>query len=345
MKRLFLIGIVFLISTGIVLALEAKKEEPASPPPFGEVHHLGWVVKDLDKTMEYWKKIGITDFKVIKNKRSRDNYIYRGTKMNAEYHVAFLYIGDVMIEMFEPVKGGSPYSEFLESHGEGIQHVAFSLNSYEELKSQVKRLQGLGIEIQEQGHWETDEGNAYFYYMDASHIGGLFFELMYNPLDIKNKKEGEKVTSNNEYPLNEIIQYAMVVEDVDKVIDFYSKIGFVNRGINRDNKGPWRRYRGEEEDLRMHMGWSRFGSVSLEILQHTKGRSIYKDYLEKDGEGFHHIGLRVKDMDEAVKLFKKRGVEVSQDGAWGKTGVEGKFAYLETDPVGGLTLEILWSKK
>ena len=345
MKRLFLISIVFLIFTGIVFALEAKKEEPASPAPFGEVHHLGWVVKDMDKAIEYWEKIGISDFSVRKNSHSGPHSIYRGKKMEAVYHMAFAHIGGVLIEMFEPVKGGSPYSEFLESHGEGIQHIGFALNSYDELKSQVKRLQELGIEIQEQGQWKTKEGTAYFYYMDASHIGGLFLELMYNPLDIKSKKEGEKVTSNNEYPLNEIIQYAMVVEDVDKVIDFYSKIGFVNRGINRDNKGLWRRYRGEEEDLRMHMGWSRFGSVSLEILQHTKGRSIYKDYLEKYGEGFHHIGLRVKDMDEAVKLFKKRGVEVSQDGAWGKTEVEGKFAYLETDPIGGLTLEILWSKK
>ncbi|MCK4965495.1 VOC family protein, partial [bacterium] len=160
MKRLFLIGIVFLISTGIVLALEAKKEEPASPPPFGEVHHLGWVVKDMDKAIEYWKKVGVSDFSVRKNSHSGQHHIYRGKKMEAVYHMAFAHIGDVLIEMFEPVKGGSPYSEFLENHGEGIQHIGFALNSYEELKSQVKRLQGLGIEIQEQGHWETDEGNA-----------------------------------------------------------------------------------------------------------------------------------------------------------------------------------------
>ena len=33
------------------------------------------------------------------------------------------------------------------------------------------------------------------------------------------------------------------------------------------------------------------------------------------------------------------------DGAWGETEVAGRFAYLDTDPVGGLTIELLWSKE
>lgn len=343
MKRLVILMVVFLLFGVFVFAQE--NSETTTPPPFGEVHHIGWVVKDMDTAIEYWKKVGITDFNVRKNSHSGPHHIYRGKKMVASYHMAFAHIGSVLLEMFEPVSGNSPYSEFLEEHGEGIQHIGFCLNSYEELKSQVKRLQGLGVEIQEQGQWNTKDGTAYFYYMDASHIGGLFFELLYNPMDVESRKAGRKFVSHNEYPLNEIIQYAMVVEDVDKVLDFYTKIGFVNRGINRDNKGLWRRYMGEEEDLRMHMGWSRFGSVSLEILQPTKGRSVYKDYLKKYGEGFHHLGLRVKDMDKAVKMFKDRGVNVTQDGAWGEKEVAGLFSYLDTDIVGGLALEILWSKK
>ncbi|MFH1068171.1 MAG: VOC family protein, partial [Candidatus Glassbacteria bacterium] len=74
----------------------------------------------------------------------------------------------------------------------------------------------------------------------------------------------------------------------------------------------------------------------------TRGRSIYDEFIEKHGSGFHHIAFAVKDMDEALRLLAERGVEISQDGAWGKTRVEGRFAYLDTDPHGGLSVELLW---
>lgn len=343
MKKLFLF--IICVLTIFCFSFAIKKIEIKESPilPFGEVHHLGWVVKDIHKTFDYWKKIGLDNISIRENVQSKTQ-IYRGKKMDAIFHTGFTNIGDVGFEIFQPVKGENPYKEFLEKHGEGIQHIAFALNSKEELESQIKRLTNLGIEIQERGSWETKEGTAHFVYLDASNIGGLFFELMFDPQYLKNKKEGKKITSENKYPLNKIIQYAMVVKDVDKLTDFYNKIGFKITRIDRDNKGLIRRYKGENEDLQMHMGWSKFGSVSLEIIQHTKGRSVYKDYLEKYGEGFHHIGINVKDMDEAIKIFKERGVEVSQDGAWGKTEVEGRFAYLETDIIGGLTIELLWSK-
>ena len=81
-------------------------------------------------------------------------------------------------------------------------------------------------------------------------------------------------------------------------------------------------------------------------IQPTAGRSIYKEFLERHGEGFQHIALNVSDMDKAVDLFRERGVEVSQDGAWGQgERVDGRFAYLDTDSAGGLTIELLWDRK
>ena len=131
--------------------------------------------------------------------------------------------------------------------------------------------------------------------------------------------------------------------DIDPVFDYYKKIGLPMSSINRDNKGLLRRYRGKEGDLRMHMGWGKMGSTTLEMLQPTRGWSVYNDYLKKYGDGFHHIAFMVDDMDKAIAVMQERGVAVSQDGAWGKTEVEGRFAYLETDLIGGLSIELLWS--
>ncbi|MGE5327506.1 MAG: VOC family protein, partial [Deltaproteobacteria bacterium] len=60
-------------------------------------------------------------------------------------------------------------------------------------------------------------------------------------------------------------------------------------------------------------------------------------------EGFHHLAFNVKDMDEAIAHFKAKGVAVSQSGGWDANGSRGRFAYLETDAHGGVTVELLWN--
>lgn len=168
--------------------------------------------------------------------------------------------------------------------------------------------------------------------------------LTYDPNYVKNLgKPAPKPPEGQLAPFGKIIQYALCSFDVDRVLNFYSRLGFENGGVDRDNKGLLRRYRGTECDLRMHMGWSRWGNTRLEILQPTKEYSIYDEFLERHGDGFHHIAFGVEDMDAAVAIMKERGVQVSQDGAWGKTEVAGRFAYLDTESHGGLTIELLWS--
>ncbi len=354
---------IFLAGTGSVLAMQlfeagcqkagSSKEKTGvsssgtsvqeTPLPFGEVAHLGWIVRDLHKTIEYWNKVGLGSVAVDdSHKISGTNY--RGKQIDLVVRQGWTTIGGVGIEMFEPFKGRSVYDEFLEKHGEGVHHVAFAQESEEALEERLTALASRGIGVVQRGTFQSREGQGVFVYLDTEPTGGVCLELVYDPNYNKRKRQGSTPPAeDHRYPFGEIIQYALVVRDVDEVAEYYRKIGFEIRSIDRDNRGLIRRYRGEEEDLRMHMGWSSFGGVTLEIIQPTKGRSIYHEFLRKHFEGFHHIAFRVEDMDEAVALFRERGVEVSQDGAWGKKEVEGRFAYIDTEPVGGLTLELLWS--
>ncbi|MCE5272557.1 VOC family protein [bacterium] len=345
----------FLAAAGGALALpvlgledlHARAEgEPMlpTPPPFGEVSHLGWVVKDLDKTVAYWEKAGLGSFSVDRDQAIRGQY--RGKPLDIRLRWAWATLGGVGIELFQPAAGESLYHEYAARHGEGVQHLAFSLESPEALEAAVERADAAGVTVAQRGTFKNAGGEGLFAYLDTEPTGGLTFELVYDPNQLRERSSGAAPHEDHQYPFGRIIQYASVVKDIDQVCDFYRRLGFPVRGIDRDNAGIGRRYRGEREDFRMHMGWSLAGSTQFEIIQPTAGRSIYKEFLERHGEGFQHIALEVRDMDEAVRLFAERGVEVSQDGAWGKDGkVEGRFAYLDTDAEGGgLTIELLWSK-
>lgn len=305
--------------------------------PFGEVSHIGWVVKDLHRTVDYWQGIGLGEVS-IQESHEMENLLYRGKKTDASVRWGWATFGSVGVEMYEPQKGFTAYDEFLEQHGEGVQHVAFAQTSRELLEKRLARLRELGVGILQRGTFRNGAGE--YVYLDTSHTGGVCFELVYDPNYSGNSKR--EARDNNKYPFGKIIQYATVVAEINPVFEYYKKLGFQMRNIDRDNKGLLRRYRGEEEDFRMHMGWGKFGDTTLEMLQPTRGRSIYKDYLATYGDGFHHIAFTVDDMDKALAAMHGRGVGVSQDGAWGKQEVEGRFAYLETDLIGGLAIELLW---
>jgi hypothetical protein len=74
-----------------------------------------------------------------------------------------------------------------------------------------------------------------------------------------------------------------------------------------------------------------------EIIQLLSGPSIFKDFLEKHGEGIHHVAVSCNNMEwgERVAEFEKRGFKMVQSGIW--VGKEGKLTFAlfasEDDPV------------
>jgi len=94
----------------------------------------------------------------------------------------------------------------------------------------------------------------------------------------------------------------------------------------------------------MLLGWGRGSDVVFEWIQSTVGPNVYEEHLQQRGEGFHHLGFNVTDMDAAIAGLRSRGLEVTMSGGWNVNGHEGRFAYLDADKHGGVTIELLWNK-
>lgn len=98
-------------------------------------------------------------------------------------------------------------------------------------------------------------------------------------------------------------------------------------------------YRGGPGDFHMHIAIGYAGDSQIELIQHLSGRSIYKEFLEKKGEGLHHLGFIVPDYQHAVADFAARGFPVIQSGRIGDNpGV--RFAYFDTEAAIGAIMEI-----
>jgi methylmalonyl-CoA/ethylmalonyl-CoA epimerase len=139
------------------------------------------------------------------------------------------------------------------------------------------------------------------------------------------------------------LQAAFVVRDLEESMLRYRRL----LGI-----GPWsiytydrtilRRasYQGREADYSMRLALASFENGSIELIQHLAGDSIYADFIRTHGYGFHHFGLTVEDAAPVLAEAESAGLTVIQDGSgFGMEG-DGYFAYLDSQELLGVVLEI-----
>jgi catechol 2,3-dioxygenase-like lactoylglutathione lyase family enzyme len=333
----------FIMSVALASCLLGAPADVAKPTVdlsiYRHVVQVGWVVKDLDPVVDYWEKLG------VKIRRAGvmefPDVTYRSKKTPVSLKLAFADIGGVEIEWLQPVKGRSVYDEFLKEHGDGIHHLAFAVSGPEQLEEQIKYFQSRGVGVVQRGSWEGTKGKGLFAYLDtAGKGGGLTVELAYNP---DAPPAGNTAQPANEYPFNKITQYAYAVHDDKKVSAYFESLGFGGMPIDH-NISVNRNYRGQAGKFEMYLGWWHWGDVTFEWIHPLVGPSVYHEFLKKHGEGFHHLAFNVKDMDEAVKLLESKGAPVAQSGGWDSPSSKGRFAYLDTEPHGGVMIELLWDQ-
>ena len=139
---------------------------------------------------------------------------------------------------------------------------------------------------------------------------------------------------------------ALVVKDMDKAIKYFEALGvgpfppFLG-GPGMPFTGKTVRGKPSDYDMDLRLARGDMGGIGLELIQPLKGRSVYGEFLEKKGEGIHHIAFGVDDLDAEIADMEKRGFKVIQTGAFGTA----KFAYFESEKPGGMLIELCQAPK
>lgn len=98
---------------------------------------------------------------------------YRGNDSPAKAKLAFMKFGQVEIELIEPDHSPSIWREYLDEHGEGIQHLAFVISG---MKERVAALEKSGHVLLQRGEYS---GGRYSY-MDTTSTLKTVVELLEN---------------------------------------------------------------------------------------------------------------------------------------------------------------------
>ena len=104
---------------------------------------VGVVVKDVNKVVERLSSLGIGPFEPKMLPPDRNEW-FRGKPMNAEFNIQAAKVGNIELELIQPLEGKSIWSDFLEEHGEGIHHIRFNAPDHEPVIEYLAK-QGIGV--------------------------------------------------------------------------------------------------------------------------------------------------------------------------------------------------------
>jgi len=79
--------------------------------------------------------------------------------------------------------------------------------------------------------------------------------------------------------------------------------------------------------------------TEVELLEATGEDSPVAKFIEKKGEGIHHIAIRVENLEEALEELKQKGVRlIDEKPRYGAGGA--RIAFVHPKATGGILLEL-----
>jgi methylmalonyl-CoA/ethylmalonyl-CoA epimerase len=139
-------------------------------------------------------------------------------------------------------------------------------------------------------------------------------------------------------------QVAVVVRDLDLAMTHYTE----QLGI-----GPWEVYtygphrmhtmtfRGKTQPYVMKLALAFLGPTMYELIEPIEGPTTYHEFLEANGEGLHHLGYYVDDIDAEIEAMAAKGYPLLQSGRGFGADGDGAYAYFDSEHHFGCIVEAI----
>lgn len=128
--------------------------------------------------------------------------------------------------------------------------------------------------------------------------------------------------------IKKIDHIGIAVKSLDEALPFYVDMLHLRlEGID------------EVESEQVKVAFLKIGEVRLELLEPLSSESPIAKYIEKKGEGIHHIALGVESIEERITEMKEKGIQMINDKA--KNGAHGsKVAFMHPKSTGRVLFEL-----
>jgi len=139
------------------------------------VSQIGVVVWDVDKAVEYYSSVfGIGPFNVYEF--VPEKHWHKEEPSHSKVKMGKAMLGSIELELIQPLEGKSIHQEFLDTRGEGLQHIAFNVSNYDDLFDRFIKA-GFKPLLRSETYVPAYKGNLKAAYFDTDRVGGIIFEI------------------------------------------------------------------------------------------------------------------------------------------------------------------------
>ncbi len=139
------------------------------------VTQVGIIVPDIEAAAQAWAALlgrPVPEI-IVTDGVERARTEYHGAPTPARARLAFFHLGQVDLELIEPIDGPSTWRDHLEQHGPSLHHIAFQIQG---MPQQVALLGAHGLPLIQRGEYT---GGRYAY-LDGADRLGCIVELLEN---------------------------------------------------------------------------------------------------------------------------------------------------------------------
>ena len=132
--------------------------------------------------------------------------------------------------------------------------------------------------------------------------------------------------------ISHIENIGIAVTSLDEAIPFYEDV----LGLKC--------YKTEEiEDQKVKTAFFQIGQNKIELLEGTEPDSTISKFIEKRGEGVHHVALAVNNIEGALQELKEKNIQLIDEKP--RLGAEGlHIAFIHPKSAGGVLIELCENK-
>ncbi|MGH9629635.1 MAG: methylmalonyl-CoA epimerase [Bryobacteraceae bacterium] len=133
------------------------------------------------------------------------------------------------------------------------------------------------------------------------------------------------MTGSNEFSLDHL---GIAVRSLDRALSFYE-----------DLLGLRVSARETVEHEKVHVAMLPVSGARIELLEPAEPGSVIGKFLEKRGEGLHHIALAVPDLQAVVSRLRERGARLVNEPRRGAGGQ--LYVFVHPASTGGVLVELI----
>ena len=146
-------------------------------PTLGDtkVTQVGIIVRDIESKARAWSEIlGLPMPEIIiTDPVDKAQTEYNGKSTTARAKLAFFHMGQLDVELIEPIEGPGTWKDQLDQHGDSLHHIAFEIKGIQE---KIAFLDSKGVPLVQRGEYT---GGRYAYLDGVSQLGTVL-ELLEN---------------------------------------------------------------------------------------------------------------------------------------------------------------------